>query len=177
MWCTTCLTGTLTCVQSCTIHCSPINWMKCIDAIQQDFWPAHEYLWLSYSQRNETEHDHVSFPLQSPGPSRDPFQAVYQLPRNCHHCERQVHWPTAPYDRHQPTDSMWPIPTWPWGFVRIFLHRDLYVATQHLPTRRNFLFLNSLKGIRRSLAEISQYFHFNNSNHLKTWLSTSFGQW
>jgi hypothetical protein len=34
--------------------------------------------------------------------------------------------------------------------------------------KKEFLFLNSLKGSWRSLAEISQYFHFvDNSNHLK----------
>jgi hypothetical protein len=45
----------------------------------------------------------------------------------------------------------------------------LYAVTQqHLLTRKNFLFLNSLKGFWRSLGEISQYFHFvDNSNHLK----------
>ncbi len=37
------------------------------------------------------------------------------------------------------------IPTW-----------NLYAVTQHLLTRRNFLFLNSLKGFWRSLGEISQ---------------------
>jgi hypothetical protein len=36
------------------------------------------------------------------------------------------------------------IPTW-----------NLYAVTQHLLTRKNFLFLNSLKGFWRSLAEIS----------------------
>ncbi len=54
------------------------------------------------------------------------------------------------------------------GSVRIFLNGHLYAVTQHLLTRRNFLFLNSLKGFQRSLAEISQYYHFvDNSNHLK----------
>ncbi len=60
---------------------------------------------------------------------------------------------------------------WPntlsWGCVRIFLHGYLYAVTQHLLKRRKFLFLNSLKGFWRSLADIS-YFHFvDNSNHLK----------
>ncbi len=51
--------------------------------------------------------------------------------------------------------------------VRIFLHGYLYAVTWHLITRRNFLFLNSLKGFQRSLAEIS-YFHFDDDfNHLK----------
>jgi hypothetical protein len=42
--------------------------------------------------------------------------------------------------------------------------RNLYAVTQHLLTRRNFLFLNSLKGFWRSLGEISQFhdkFDFN----------------
>ncbi len=57
--------------------------------------------------------------------------------------------------------------------VRIFLQGYPYAVTQHLLTRRNFLFLNSLKDFQRSLAEISQFqqsqlFHFvDNSNHLK----------
>ncbi len=60
---------------------------------------------------------------------------------------------------------------WPntssWGSVRIFLQGYLYAVTQHLLTRQNFLSLNSLKVFWRSLAEISQYFHFvDNSNHL-----------
>jgi hypothetical protein len=45
---------------------------------------------------------------------------------------------------------------------------------EDIPTQRslwcdsaNFLFLNSLKDFKRSFAEISLYFHFNNSNHLK----------
>jgi hypothetical protein len=51
--------------------------------------------------------------------------------------------------------------------VRIFLHGYLYAVTQHLLTRTKFLFLNSLKGFWRSLAEIS-YFHFvDNSNQQK----------
>ncbi len=33
--------------------------------------------------------------------------------------------------------------------------------------KKEFLFLNSLKGFWRSLAEISYVSHFNNSNHLK----------
>jgi hypothetical protein len=40
------------------------------------------------------------------------------------------------------------------SFVRI-LQGYLYAVTQHLITRRNFLFLNSLKGFQRSIAEIS----------------------
>ncbi len=48
------------------------------------------------------------------------------------------------------------------------MRKFLYAVTQHLLTRRNILFLNSLKGFQRSLAEISQYFYFvDNSNHLK----------
>jgi hypothetical protein len=34
---------------------------------------------------------------------------------------------------------------------------SLYAVTRHLLTRRNILFLNSLKGFWRSLAEISLY--------------------
>jgi hypothetical protein len=50
----------------------------------------------------------------------------------------------------------------------IFLQGYLYALTQHLLTRKNFLFLNSLAGFWRSLTQISQYFHFvDNSNHLK----------
>ncbi len=41
------------------------------------------------------------------------------------------------------------------GSVRIFLQGYLYAVTQHLLTRRNFIFLNSLKGFWRSLGEIS----------------------
>ena len=41
--------------------------------------------------------------------------------------------------------------------VRIFLGGYLYAVTQHLLTRRNFLFLNSLKGFWRSPAEISLF--------------------
>ena len=37
--------------------------------------------------------------------------------------------------------------------VRIFLGGYLYAVTQHLLTRRNFLFLNSLKGFRISLEQ------------------------
>ncbi len=42
--------------------------------------------------------------------------------------------------------------------------QNLYAVTQHLLTRRNFLFLNSLKGFWVSLGEISQFhdkFDFN----------------
>ena len=37
--------------------------------------------------------------------------------------------------------------------VRIFLGGYLYAVTQHLPTRRSFLFLNSLKGFWISLEQ------------------------
>jgi hypothetical protein len=51
--------------------------------------------------------------------------------------------------------------------VRIFLQGYLYAVTQHLLTRRYFLFLNSLNVFWRSLGEISQFHNFYNSNHLK----------
>ncbi len=47
-----------------------------------------------------------------------------------------------------------------WGSVRIFLQGYLYAVTQHLLTKRNFLFLNSLKDFWRSLGEISQFQQF-----------------
>ena len=69
---------------------------------------------------------------------------------------------------------------WPnslsWGSVRIFLGGYLYAVTQHLLTRRNFLFLNSLKGFWRSPAEISLFICFTDSflnPNLKTWLPTN----
>ncbi len=48
--------------------------------------------------------------------------------------------------------------------------RNLYAVTQHLLTRRNFIFLNSPRGFRRSLEE--RFHNFNlvinfNPNHLK----------
>ncbi len=49
--------------------------------------------------------------------------------------------------------------------------RNLYAVTQHLLTRRNFIFLNSPRGFRRSLEERSHNFNLNffvNPNHLKT---------
>ncbi len=50
---------------------------------------------------------------------------------------------------------------WPntssWGSVRIPT-RNLYAVTQHLHTRRNFIFLNSPRGFRRSLEERSHNF-------------------
>jgi hypothetical protein len=52
------------------------------------------------------------------------------------------------------------IPTW-----------NLYAVTQHLLARRNFIFLNSPRGFRRSLEERSHNFNLNffvNPNHLKT---------
>ncbi len=49
----------------------------------------------------------------------------------------------------------------------MFLQGYPYAVMQHLLTRRNFLFSNSLKGFWRSLSEIS-LFHFGyNSNDLK----------
>ncbi len=46
------------------------------------------------------------------------------------------------------------IPTW-----------NLYAVTQHLLTRRNFIFLNSPRGFRRSLEERSHNFILN-SHHI-----------
>ncbi len=55
--------------------------------------------------------------------------------------------------------------------MRIFLQGYLYAVTQHLLTRWNFLFLNSLKGFRDLLQRshnIDNFIHFiDNSNHLK----------
>jgi hypothetical protein len=49
-----------------------------------------------------------------------------------------------------------PLPL-PLPFVRIPT-RNLYAVTQHLLTRRNFLFLNSLKGFQRSLGQRAHFF-------------------
>jgi hypothetical protein len=38
--------------------------------------------------------------------------------------------------------------------------RNLYAVTQHLLTRRNFLFLNSLKGFQRSLGQRAHFIFF-----------------
>ncbi len=49
--------------------------------------------------------------------------------------------------------------------------RNLYAVTQHLLTRRNFIFLNSPRGFQRSLEERSHNFNLNffvNPNRLKT---------
>ncbi len=63
---------------------------------------------------------------------------------------------------------------WHQNIVRIPT-RNLYAVTQHLLTRRNFIFLNSPRGFRRSLEERSHNFQLNfnlnffvNPNHLKT---------
>ena len=44
--------------------------------------------------------------------------------------------------------------------VRIFLGGYLYAVTQHLLTRRNFLFLNSPRGFRSSLGQRDHFIHF-----------------
>jgi hypothetical protein len=54
------------------------------------------------------------------------------------------------WTRHFTSDQAWGS-----GGVKIFLQGYPYAVTQHLLTRRNFLFLNSLKGFQRSLEEIS----------------------
>ena len=52
-----------------------------------------------------------------------------------------------------------------WKMVVRIPTRNLYAVTQHLLTRRNFIFLNSPRGFWRSLEERSHNF---NPNHLKT---------
>ncbi len=47
--------------------------------------------------------------------------------------------------------------------------RNLYAVTEHLLTRRNFLFLNSLKGFQRSLGQRAHIFS-SSANYLKTQL-------
>jgi hypothetical protein len=54
----------------------------------------------------------------------------------------------------------------------IFLGGYLYAVTQHLLTRRNFLFLNPPRGFRSSLGKrahlYSLFIYFIDLNHLKT---------
>ena len=66
--------------------------------------------------------------------------------------------------------------------MRIFLGGNLYAVTQHLLTRRNFLFLNSPRGFRSSLGQRAHFIcflgfiHFISQSKLSKYpLPTSFG--
>ncbi len=70
--------------------------MECNNVTPQFIQSACNHVWETYPRHNAPKQPHLLCCVQSARPSRDPVQALHQLPGDCNPSTKPIHNPTAP---------------------------------------------------------------------------------